>query len=94
MQERRNEYQVATSALKRVLKKQGMTYLELGRAIGMSESGIKKLFGARDGSFQRLAQICAALGLTMAELFEGDDETMLELSYSEKQQQFLVDVPN
>lgn len=93
MNSRRNEYQLATANLKRSLKSQGLTYREIAKRLGMSESGLKKIFTARDGSFQRLAQICQIAGLTMSELFEGDTEAMQDLSYSEKQQRLLTEDP-
>jgi transcriptional regulator with XRE-family HTH domain len=86
----RTEYEVATDSLKLALKKQKLTYKELGQRLGLSESGIKKILSASDGSFQRIAQICDVLGLSMRELFSGFEEGMLDLSYSQAQQSFLV----
>ncbi|MEO1268418.1 MAG: helix-turn-helix transcriptional regulator [Myxococcota bacterium] len=51
-----------------MLKARKMTYHTLGGWIGMSESGVKKLLNAEDGSVGRLADICNALGLSLATL--------------------------
>jgi transcriptional regulator with XRE-family HTH domain len=93
MTRHRTEYAIATGSLKRALKRQGVTYKELARRLGLSESGVKKILSAEDGSFQRVARICAELGLTMSELLAGQDESMLELAYSAAQQAYLVSEP-
>jgi len=89
----KNEYEAATTALKRALKQQKVTYGELARRIGLSESGVKKILTAEDGSFQRLAQICEALGLSMRELLAGIAEGEYPLAYSLSQQEYLAANP-
>jgi transcriptional regulator with XRE-family HTH domain len=93
MSRTRTEYEIAITQLKIALKAQKVTYRDLARRLGLSESGVKKIFTARDGSFQRIAGICAELGLSMSELLSGRDETMLDLAYSEAQQAYLVKEP-
>lgn len=87
------QYEAATATLKLELKRQKLTYRELAKRLGLSESGVKKILTASDGSFQRLAEICEALGLPMRDLLSGHDEGMLELAYSEAQQEFLLAQP-
>lgn len=89
----RTEYEVATSSLKLALKRQKITYRELARRLGLSESGIKKILSAEDGSFQRLAQICRELGFSMRELLLGQEESVFNLSYSLPQQEYLSSTP-
>jgi len=89
----RTEYQIATDSLKITLKRQKMTYKELARKLKLSESGVKKILSARDGSFQRLAQICKELGFAMSELLRSEHETMYDVSYSSSQQEYLVSTP-
>lgn len=89
----RNQYEVAIESLKRALKRQKLTYRELAPLLGLSESGVKKIFTAKDGSFQRLSQICEVLGLSMQELLEGGDEAILDVSFTERQQDFLAKHP-
>jgi transcriptional regulator with XRE-family HTH domain len=65
-----NEYRLAVENLKARLREKDITYAELADGIGMSESGVKKIFTGSDGSFQRLAQICRYAGVTLGELFQ------------------------
>lgn len=85
-----NEYQMATANLKRVLRDRRLTYREIAQGIGLSESGVKKIFSARDGSFQRLSQICRYAGVSIAEVIE--DRRTRDVEFSEAQQkEFLKD---
>ncbi len=86
----RSEYEVATESIKLALKQQKLTYKALAAKMELSESGMKKILSAKDGSFQRIAEICDMLGLSMRELLSGHDENVFELSYSQAQQQFLI----
>lgn len=79
-----SEYRVAIQNLKQALKQRQITYRELGKGIGLSESGVKKIFSARDGSFQRLVQICRYAGLSLIEVVE--DNRTLNVRFSEQQQ--------
>jgi transcriptional regulator with XRE-family HTH domain len=87
------EYQVATHQLKLALKRQRLTYRDLAKRLSLSESGVKKILTASDGSFQRVAEICDVLGLSMRELLVGDDEAMLELAFTPAQQEGLLRDP-
>ncbi len=93
MKGNRTEYQAAVGTLKQSLKQQKLTYRDLAERLGLSESGVKKILTAEDGSFQRLAEICEVLGLSMRDLLSGHDEGMLELRYTEAQEEFLVSQP-
>ncbi|MGZ3655768.1 MAG: helix-turn-helix domain-containing protein [Bdellovibrionota bacterium] len=86
----RTHYQAATDSLKLALKKEGITYKELARRLKLSESGMKKILSAKDGSFERIAEICGELGLSLGELLAGREEGMFELSYTSAQQEYLV----
>jgi transcriptional regulator with XRE-family HTH domain len=79
--------------LRHTMKTQGVSYAEMGRRIGLSESGIKKIFAAHDISLGRLAQLCAALDLPLAELIASANDAIpdpLELS-PEAEAYFLKD---
>lgn len=89
MKRERTQYEVAMSVVKATLKRQKITYGELAQRLKLSESGVKKILSAKDGSFERLARICEELGLSMSELLAGEDET-LELSFSAAQQEYLA----
>lgn len=56
------------STLKRCLRAKGMTYRDLARAIGLSESSVKRLFAEETFTLTRLERICGALEMTVADL--------------------------
>jgi len=56
------------AALKRQLKVQGVTYSRLAQSLGLSEAAIKRMFSRQALSLVRLEQICAVLGIGLAEL--------------------------
>ena len=85
-----NEYRLAITKLKYALKQKHLTYRDLADGIGLSESGVKKIFIAQDGSFQRLAQICRFVDISLSELIE--DKRSVNVAFSEAQQKaFLSD---
>lgn len=63
-----NETQRLIGALKRCLRTRGVTYRRLGKALGLSESSVKRLFSDHSFTVSRLEKICAVLDMTMAEL--------------------------
>jgi transcriptional regulator with XRE-family HTH domain len=87
------EYQAAVALLKKRLKLAGISYRDLARKIGLSESGLKKAFSARDGSFQRLVEICTLLGFTMVDLLAGETEPTLEITFTGPQEACLSQNP-
>ena len=86
-----NDYKLAVQKLKVTLKDRGMTYRELGKEIGLTESGVKKIFLANDGSFLRLSQIAKFLGLSLTELVS--DQRMTQVGFSDKQQTEFLNNP-
>ena len=66
----RTQFASLTRALKTVLKSKGLTYAELAQLIDMSESGLKKLLTAEDGSVGRLDTMCRALGIKLLDLIQ------------------------
>jgi transcriptional regulator with XRE-family HTH domain len=85
-----NEYRLAVENLKARLREKDITYAELADGIGMSESGVKKIFTGSDGSFQRLAQICKYAGIALAELFH---EQKAEATFTPEQQNVFLKEP-
>ena len=55
--------------LKQQLKASSLTYRDIATALSLSEANIKRLFASRSFSLERLEQICALLGITLADLF-------------------------
>jgi len=55
-------------ALKAALKQQGITYKELARRLGLSESAVKQMFASGDMSLSRLDLICQILSMDISDL--------------------------
>ncbi len=79
-----SEYRLAVENLKARLKERQITYAELAEGIGMSESGVKKIFTGSDGSFQRLAQICKYAGVSLAEIVQSTKT--IDVGFTDAQQ--------
>ncbi len=82
------------STLKKVLKNKGFTYKRLAQTLEMSESGVKKIFTAKDCSMNRLIQICNVLNISFSSLIEeSKTDNYVNVQYSEKQMQFFEEHP-
>lgn len=64
------EYTDVRTKIKTYLEEQNLTYAKLAGSLQMSESGVKKLFQAKDISLERLNQICQILGVPLHELLD------------------------
>jgi len=78
------------TALKRELKAAPMTYAELGRAIGMAESSVKRMFAKGDMSLSRVDAICRALQLDFADLARRVADAQTLLSELTREQEAMV----
>jgi transcriptional regulator with XRE-family HTH domain len=58
------------ATIKRQLKSQGFTYRDVAQNLQLSEPSVKRLFSSERLTVDRLAQISAMLGYTMAELLQ------------------------
>lgn len=56
------------SALKRLLKTQGITYAALATELRVSEAAVKRMFSRHALKLDRLEQICGVLGIGLTEL--------------------------
>jgi len=56
------------SALKRLLKAQGITYAALAGQLDLSEAAVKRMFSRHAVKLDRLEQICDVLGIGLTEL--------------------------
>ena len=63
-----NETKNLLGTLKRCLRARGMTYHKLGRALGLSESSVKRLFSDESFTLVRLERVCAAIDMSVADL--------------------------
>lgn len=55
-------------AVKRQLHARGITYAQLGRRIGLSESSVKRLFASGTFTLSRLERVCGVLQMSIGEL--------------------------
>jgi DNA-binding Xre family transcriptional regulator len=67
-EERVSETNSIVSVLKKELKLHGLTYKEVGIAIGISESSVKRIFAEKDFSLKRLDQICQLMDIEISDL--------------------------
>lgn len=72
-------------ALKKLLRSRGMTYRELGKALGRSEPSIKRLFAKETLTLKRLEEICGFLDLDLFEI------TKLARSHSAQAQELTIE---
>jgi DNA-binding Xre family transcriptional regulator len=63
-----NETKILLETLKRCLRARGVTYHKLGRALGLSESSVKRLFADESFTLARLERVCGALDMSVADL--------------------------
>jgi transcriptional regulator with XRE-family HTH domain len=89
-----NEVDHLVATVKRLLKARGLTYRDLARSLRISEPSVKRLFATQRLTLDRLAQICKALGYTVAELAAESNEATPRLdSLSASQEAELVSDP-
>lgn len=82
------------AALKKQLKRQGMTYRDVARALKLSEPSVKRLFASGRFTVDRLVQISNLLGFTLAELSKEAQAGQARLSVlTEKQEREVVSDP-
>ncbi|MEM9191574.1 MAG: helix-turn-helix transcriptional regulator [Myxococcota bacterium] len=80
--------------LKRAARNRGVTYRELGAALGLSESAMKKVLNAADCSMNRLATLCDLLGLDLTQVIEvAKKQPIEETELTPRQQTFLLQNP-
>ncbi|MCM2278472.1 MAG: helix-turn-helix transcriptional regulator [Oligoflexia bacterium] len=88
------DFKLVLRILKSALKKNKIHYRDLARKIGMSESGLKKLFIAEDCSFNRLVQICNAIDVSLADVLASLKQmSAKEVRFSQEQQEYFVQHP-
>lgn len=88
-------YETLSNNVKKALKVKGMTYSDLGTKIGMTESGVKKLFSSNDCSINRLAQISQAMNVSLKDLIESSTEMkVVNHTYTKEQEEFFLSNEN
>jgi transcriptional regulator with XRE-family HTH domain len=78
-------------ALKKELKAARMTYADLGRALGMAESSVKRMFAKGDMSLSKVDAVCRALQIDFADLArQVADHQVLLLELTREQEAMVV----
>jgi transcriptional regulator with XRE-family HTH domain len=79
------------STLKRELKSHGLTYRDVGKALSISESSVKRLFSDKDFSLKRLDQVCQLMDMEISDLMQQmNKETHLISQLTLEQETLLV----
>lgn len=80
--------------LKKTLKARGVTYADLAAHLGLSESGVKKMFLAKDLPLGRLLEISAWLGVSAADLVRAmENQEIEDVELTSAQQDALIKDP-
>lgn len=74
-------------ALKQALKAHGLTYRDVGRALGLSTPSVKRLFAAQALSLQRVDAICALMNMEMTDLLQHIADEMRPLQQLDEAQE-------
>ena len=86
-----NQTAALIAATKRLLKRRGLTYRDVARALKLSEPSIKRMFASGRLTLERLAQVAGLLGLSLAELVqEAAAEAPRTRQLTEEQEALLV----
>ena len=94
MRERADRRDAIFDVIRRALRARGMTYRELGRHLGLSESGVKKVFASRDCNLDRLLAIAEVLEIEASELLsEAERPRANRVELGESAQRWLLDHP-
>lgn len=75
------------TTLKRELKAQGITYIEVAARLDLSESSIKRLFSENRLSLHRLEQLCQLLGMEISDLVQKMNEQRKQLNMLTEEQE-------
>ncbi len=87
-----NVYSSLLPVLKRALKQRHVSYRELARKLGMSESGVKKLLSGGDISLNRLSEITGVLGMHISDLLkETEERDFTDVRFTAEQEAFFLD---
>jgi len=79
--------------VKKILQSKKITYQQLAEDLGMSESGLKKLFNSSDLSMKRLNQIADLISIPMIEILQlAEEQKIKPIHFTSRQEQaFLAD---
>jgi transcriptional regulator with XRE-family HTH domain len=81
------------AVLKRALRSRGITYADVAKRLGLSESSVKRLFRRNDLSLSRLETLCEIVGLTLADLIEAASAQQQVSALTKDQERELIESP-
>jgi len=85
---------VLVDALKSALRQRSLTYADVGRGLGLSESSVKRMLAQKKLSLDRLEQICGLMDLEIADLIELAHQAEKRITeLTEEQERELVSDP-
>lgn len=79
--------------IKQVLKERGWTQAQLAARVGLSESGLKKVLGSNDASFERVCALCSALDLELVDVLAVAGRSASPWRFTEEQEQWFTTHP-
>lgn len=77
------------NTLKRSLKANGKTYVDVARALGLTEASVKRLFSERSFSLKRLDQVCQMMHMEISDLvalMSDEQHQLTQLSEAQEQE--------
>lgn len=81
--------------IKTELKKNKITYKQVGRRLKMTEAGIKKILNKDDISLKKIEAICDLLNISLLEILKiAENENVDAVRFSEKQIQYFLTNPH
>lgn len=93
-QDEQGEFKALISLIKDILKERRISYGELAKQMGLSESGLKKIFASGDASFGRISQIASCLGLRITDLLaELENKDTHSVIFSDEEQKYFLKNP-
>ena len=94
MHDRTERRDAIFDVVRRALRARGMTYRELGQRLGLSESGVKKVFMTQNPSLDRLLEIAGVLEIEASELLAQAEAPEVErVTLGIDAQRWLLDHP-
>ena len=85
---------VLVDVLKSALRQRSLTYADVGRGLGLSESSVKRMLAQKRLSLERLERICGLMDLEIADLIELAHQAENRITeLTEEQERELVSTP-
>ena len=75
-----NQTRPIIKALKRALKAQGKTYVDVAECLSLSEASVKRLFAEHNFTLDRLERVCDLLSMDLLELMKSAVEEQVRLT--------------